>query len=181
MSTTTVRIGVDLLTQSATYAVNCIMPMAFRVEAARVTGGRYMIDSAEEIEKALRIWAREMKLEKVTFEIYSPQANTAYEDCVVELSYDADPTRGVVRPPLAQLDEVVGKLEKLPQDAQFRLVVHVADGATEIPGWSPTSLRDLYGGLKEEHKIGTEAHGYGQITGTATYYVSNWRQGRSDA
>jgi hypothetical protein len=174
-TTTTLRIGVDLLTQATTYAVNCILAMAFRVEAARVTGGRFMAENAEEIEAALRIWSREMKLEKVTFEIYSPQANTAYEDCVVELSFDADPNRGVVKPPLDQLDEVLGKLEKLPADAQFRLVVTVAPGATEVPGWGPTTLRDLDGGLKEEHKFGTEAHGFGQITGTATYYVSNWR------
>jgi hypothetical protein len=173
-TTTTVRIGVDLLTQSAVFAVNCIVPMGFRVEAARVKGGRFMVDYAEEIERALRIWAREMKLEKVTFELYSPQTDTAYEDCVVELSYDADPNRGVVKPPLEQLDEVMGKLEKLPSDAQFRLVVTVAPGATEVPGWEPTALRDLAGGLKEEHKIGTDAHGFGQITGRIVYRESNW-------
>jgi hypothetical protein len=179
-TTTTIKVGVDLLTQAIVYAVNCLMQLAFRVEHGRVQGGHYMIDNQQEIEKALRVWMTEQTLEKVTFELYSPHTDKAYEDCVVELSYDADPKLEVAKPPVAQLEELFTRLEKLPADAQFRLVVTVAPGATVVPGWGPTTLRDLSGGVREEHAVGEkDGHGYGHISGKTTYIVSNWN-GQAD-
>jgi hypothetical protein len=175
-TTATVKLGVDLLSQATVYAVNCVLQLAFRVEHHRVSGGRYMIENADEIEKALRIWLREMTLEKVTLELYSPLTETAYEECVVTLSYEADPQKTeVTRPPVAQLEELLSKLEKLPSDAAFRFVVTVAPGATEVEGWCPTALRPLAGGVKAEHQVGSGPYGYGQIGGTIVYRESNWK------
>jgi hypothetical protein len=65
-------------------------------------------------------------------------------------------------------------LEKLPEDAQFRLLVALAPGYTEVPGWGePSRLKDLKGGLKQEHQVGSE-HGFGHISGTTRYFESNW-------
>lgn len=178
---TSLRIGVDLLTQAAVFAVNGILQIAFRVEAARMTGGRYMIDNADEIEKALRIWLREQTLLAVVLELYSPATGTSYEECRVEIDYLADPKTEATRPNVAQLEELCKKLAQLPPDAQFGFVVSVAPGATKVPGWEPCEFKELAGGLKEEHTIGDGAHGYGQIGGRIVYRESNWNQGRQDA
>jgi hypothetical protein len=174
-TTTSLKVGLDLLTQSAVFASNNVIAMGFRVEHHRVSGGRYMIDNADEIEPAIKTWLREMKLERVTYELYSRETNTAYEDCIIELDYLADPQLEVTRPPLAQLEELLAKLEKLPSDAQFRMVVDLSPGATEIPGWVHTQLRDLAGGLKAEHQIGEGPYGYGKIGGRIIYTEANWK------
>jgi hypothetical protein len=176
-----IRVEVDLITQAVVYQVNTLMQMGYRIEHHRCEGGRHMMDNQESYEQALRVWLTEQKLERVHFELYSPQTNTAYEHCEVEISYLAEPKTTVTKPPVAKLEELLTTLAKLPRDAQFRLVVHVADGATEIPGWSPTSLRDLYGGLKEEHVVGDEAHGYGPVEGRVRYYVSNYHRNDGEA
>jgi hypothetical protein len=178
MGTTMVKVGVDLLTQAIAYVVNCLIQLGFRVEHHRIQGGHYMIDQAEDIEKAIKVWLREMTLEKVTYELYSPRTETAYEECVVELDYLADPKLEVTKPPVAQLEELLSKLDKLPDDAQFRCVVTVAPGATEVPGWGPTALRPLAGGVKAEHQVGSGPYGYGQIGGRIVYRESNYQQGR---
>jgi hypothetical protein len=63
---------------------------------------------------------------------------------------------------VAQLEELLTKLDKLPAGAKFRLVASKAPGATVVPGWTPTELKPLMGGVKEEHQLGEEG-GYGTL------------------
>ncbi len=175
-TTTSLKIGVDLLTQSTVFASNSIVQVAFRVEAGRTQGGHYMMNSADEIEKALKIWLREQTLRRVTLELYSPASDTCYEKCVMELSYVADPKTEATKPPVAELEALFATLEKLPSDAKFRFLVECAPGATEVPGWVPSEYKPLAGGLKADHKVGTGGHGYGHISSEMIYYESNWQQ-----
>lgn len=180
MSTTTsVRAVVDLLTKSITYATNSIMRIAFRVEHSRIPGGNFMVHYEELIAKGLRIWLREQHLLAIHLELYSPDADEAYERCTIDVVYREEPTEEVTKPPIEQLEELMSTLEKLPEDAQFRLLVALAPGYTEVPGWGdPTGLKDLKGGLKKEHQVGSE-HGFGHISGATRYFESNWNsQGR---
>ncbi len=175
MSTTTsLKVGVDLLMHAAVFAVNCILQIAFRVEACRLSAGRYMIDHADDIEKALKIWLREQSLRAVVLELYSPDTGTSYEECRVEMDYLADPKTEATRPNIARLEDVCKKLSQLPSDAQFGFVVCVAEGATKVPGWEPCEVKALAGGLKAEHTVGDGPHGYGQIFGRIIYREGNW-------
>lgn len=176
-TTTSLKVGIDLRSQSTVFASNSITQVAFRVEAGRTQGGHYMIDHAPKIEKGVPVWLREQTLRRVTLELYSPATDTCYEKCVMELSYLADPKMEATKPPVAQLEELFHTLEKLPQDAQFRFLVECAPGATKVPGWEPTEYKPLAGGLKEEHKVGTE-HGYGHTSTEMIYYESNWQKAR---
>ncbi len=178
-TTTSLTVGVDLRTQSAVYASNTILQIGFRVEAGRISGGHYMSDRADEIEKAIKIWLREQMLNRVVLELYSPQADTAYETCTLNLVYSADPTEQAIRPPIAQLEELMHKLTTLPADAAFRFLVECAPGATKVSGWEPTDYKPLAGGVKEEHTVGEE-HGYGHIHSSIKYVVSNWDQLRGN-
>jgi hypothetical protein len=165
---------VDLVTKSITYATNSITRMLFRVEHGRIVGGHFMVDNEEKIEKGLRVWLREQTLLAVHCELYSPDADEAYERCTIEVAYREEATEEVSRPPIEQLEELMRTLEKLPDDAQFRLLMALAPGYTEVPGWGdPGGLKDLKGGLKKEHQIGGE-HGFGHIHGSTRYFESNW-------
>jgi hypothetical protein len=174
-TTTTMKIGVNLLTQAVVYQVNTLQQLGYRISHGRVPNSRYMVDNQEVIERGLRVWLTEQKLEKVYYEIYDPAATEALERCEVELEYLADPTVvGEVRkPPIQQLEELFAKLEKLPPEAEFRLVVTVGPDASDVPGWGPSRLYDLAGGVKESHKVGSaEGFGFGGVSGHTTYYVS---------
>ena len=173
MSTTaTVKVGVNLFEKAMVYLVNCIMQIGFRIEHGRVQGGHYMTDYMEIIERGLRVWLTEQKLLKVHFELSPPGAEEAYERCTVELAYLADPKEEVTKPPIKQLEDLFTRLEKLPADAQFGLLVSLAPGYTEVPGWGPpTKLKELMGGVKEEYKVGS--HGFGHIDAMTTYLIAN--------
>jgi hypothetical protein len=126
------------------------------------------------IEAGVRTWLTEQTLRKVRFEMYSPQSDQAYEYCDVEISYLDDPREEVVKPPIEELEALFTRLEKLPPQAKFRVVVTTAPGASHVDGWAPTTLRELAGGVKEVHEVGTEGHGYGPINGRTSLWVSNW-------
>jgi hypothetical protein len=180
-TTTSLRVGIDLRTQSAVFASNCIIQVGFRVEAGRTDGGRYMIDNADDIEKAIKIWLREHTLQAVVLELYSPATGTSYEECRVEIDYLADPKTEATKTPITQLEELMQQLGKLPPDVAFGFVVIVSPGATKVPGWEPTTVRDLQDGLKEEHTIGDGAHGFGHIDSRIIYRESNWNKARGNA
>jgi hypothetical protein len=180
MSTTTiVKVGVNLFEKAMVYMVNCLMQIGFRIEHGRVQGGHYMTDLMEIIERGLRVWLTEQKLLKVIFELSPPASEEAYERCTVEISYITDPTEEVLKPPIEQLEDLMSRLAKLPADAQFGLLVTLAPGYTEVPGWGPpTTLKELMGGVKEEYAVGTDGYGYGPIKGTIVYTVANWQAGQ---
>ncbi len=175
MSTTTnIRVGVDLLTKGVVYTTNSIMRIAFRLEHHRVPSGHFMVDHADLIEKGLKVWLREGHLLAVHMELAPPDGDEAYDRCTVDLTYHEDPKEQVAKAPMEQLEEFLGTLEKLPPDAQFRLIVGLKPGYTEVPGWGePASLLDLKGGVKQEHEIGS-GFGFGPISGQIRYYESNW-------
>ena len=117
-TTTSLKVNVDLLTQATVFASNSILQVAFRVEACRLSGGSYMIENAEEIERAIKVWLREQTLERVTLELYSPESNTCFERCVMELSYLADPKTEATKAPVAELEGLIRALEEARRQLQ---------------------------------------------------------------
>jgi hypothetical protein len=181
-TTTTIKVEVSLFEKSMVYLVNMLLRLGLRIEAGRVEKGSYIAKYLDMLERGLRIWVTEGKLLAIHYELYSPGADKAYERCVVELSYSDDPAEAVAKPlPVDAFEALFQKLAKLPPDASLRVLVGLAPGYTEVPGWGDDgSLKDLWGGMKAEHTIGSR-FGYGPIEGEARYFESNWQQGRPDA
>jgi hypothetical protein len=163
--------SVNTLTMEINFSVNSIMRTAYRIEHGR-TGGDFMTRYHQVIENGIRTWIAEETLEAVHFELYDPTSNLAYEKGRISLQYTADPREEAVKPPIEELESFFTRLEKLPPDAKFRLVVTTAPNATKIPAWTSTNLLDLKGGQKEKVDFGS--HGFGRIEGKLQYEISNW-------
>ena len=118
--------------------------------------------------------SRLRRIPGVTYELFDPQLDAAYEHGKVSLTYTADPNEKVVKPPIEQLESLFQKLEKLPSGAKFRVVVHTAPGASDVPGWQPTQLRELKGGVAQAIEVGDEEYGFGRIKGKVVYTIGNW-------
>lgn len=176
MTTTTMKLSVNLMEKTAVYIANCLITLGFRIEHLRV-GSDYMRRHLERIEAGFKTWAGEFSLETVVYEVYSPQADKAYEKGVVTLEYYADPTEEQedVKPvPTEDLETLCQRLAKLPDDAKFRVVVTLGPNASTVPGWSPTYLRELMGGAKEDVDVGS--FGFGHASGTLQYRIGNWSE-----
>jgi hypothetical protein len=180
-TTTSVKMKVNLFERAAVYQVNSLLQLLFRTEHFRIQGGHFMTDYLEIIERGLKTWLTEQTLERVYCEIYSPHKGTAYERLEAVIDYVDNPTEEVVKAPVGELEELMGKLAKLPADATLRVLVSVKEGHTVVEGWGfPDRLKDFEGGVKEEHQIGKEeGHGYGPVKSRMTYYVSNWNSGET--
>jgi hypothetical protein len=131
-----------------------------------------MMKHHQSLEEAFRTWIAEQTLQTMHYEIYDPSSDTAYEVGVVSLDYFADPNEEVVKPPVSELEQLLARLNTLPAGAQFRCVVTTAPGATKIPGWTSTRLKDLMGGTKEDVSVGS--FGFGHAQGSLVYRIGNW-------
>jgi hypothetical protein len=157
------------------YMVNILLQMMYRIEYGRgLSKAGYMARTHEIIERGLRTWLTEQKLQTVFIEIYDPTADKSYERGEVTITYTADPTEKVVKPPVEKLEKLFKKLKKLPPGAQFRIVVNNAPGYSEVPGWYSTTLKDFMGGVAEEIEVDDEAHGYGRLWGRLVLKIGNW-------
>jgi hypothetical protein len=162
-----------LLTTTAVYMTNCLIQIGFRVEAGRGLSG-YMTGNQAVIERGLQTWLGEQKLLSVHFELFDHADDKAYEVFSVDINYLTEPNEEVMKPPIAQLEDVLKKLRQLPPGAQFRVVAMRAPGFTPVDGWYPTTLRALKGGAAEEIEVGDKDFGYGLATGKITYTRGNW-------
>jgi hypothetical protein len=122
-----------------TFLTNEILKMGYRIEFGRVGTGYtpYMTGLHEVIERGIRTWLSEQKLEAVRFELYDPHRDEAYEICLVNLAYSTE-AKGdavAVKAPIEQLEDLFTKLEKLPPGAQFRIMAHNAKGYSRVEGW----------------------------------------------
>jgi hypothetical protein len=183
MSTTTMKLKVNLLEKAVTFMANILLQMGYRISHWRVPGSRYMSRTHQILEDGFRTWLTEGTLLDVNFEIYDPLTDKAYEVGVVELEYLADPNEDeenvVKKPPIDQLEGLFTRLQTLPEGAKFRVVVNTAPGASEVEGWYPTVLKEFMGGVKEDIEVG-DGHGFGHIKGKTRYLISNWGEQGED-
>jgi hypothetical protein len=180
MSTTMIKLEVNILQKSFTYMTNTLLQIGYRIEHGRGLTGGYMTRLHEVIERGFRTWLTEEKLQIVHFEIFDRSSDKAYEVGKVSLEYTADPTEEdlvVKKPPLEELETLFKRLRQLPPGAQFRVVATTAPGASKVEGWEPTRLRELLGGVSEEIEIG-DGHGFGNVRGRTRYLIGNYGQDR---
>ena len=172
-TTTTLKIGVNLLEKSTIYTTNCLSQLGYRVENGRgLSGSGYMKAHQEWFERGIGTWLGEQTLQSAHFEIYDPATDKAYERCQIDLSYTTDARQEVVKPPIEQLDTLLKKLPKLPPGAKMRVVTTTAPGASEVEGWYPTTLKPFVGGSCQDIAVGDRAHGFGHIFSRMVYKVS---------
>jgi hypothetical protein len=160
-----VNVSVNVMERSVTASTNWVMQLVFRIINLRGLSPEHLISKREIIEKGVYVWLAEQKLEGISLEISAPDGTEAIERFDFQFSYQANPDLSVRDPNIARLEEFCRKLETLPSDSRYVVVVHTASGATEISGWYPYSPLPL----NATTEVHLSDHGYGHI-GTNLVY-----------
>lgn len=159
------EIAVNTVQKSVTYIANTMFQVFIRITSERHLGPGYITQNREIIENGLFVWLAEQTLEWACLEVFCPGIDQALERWDFQFSYVHTVQTELDRPPINGMTELCQKLRSLPTHAKYRIVVTTARGATEVPGWSPTKLRDL----DESESQELEAWGYGNVSVKLTY------------
>jgi hypothetical protein len=166
---TTVRqstnVTVNTIERSVTYTVNTVFQLVFRIANARGLKPDYVLRNREIIENGLFTWTSEQSLQEIFLEVYLPGDREAIERWDFQIHYQASASNEVTPPALEQLAQFCSKLEKLPARAEYCVVVQTSPGATDVPGWHPTKLRELHDNASTK----LEGWGYGNVRVGFTY------------
>ncbi len=136
-------VTVNVIETTFTFILNCVMQTVLLIARDRGLSLDYLRNKWDVIEKGLRTWLVEQTLECVCLEIYMPGADDAIERFDQEITYSIDTESSPRLPDRAALSEFCGKLESLPANATYRVVVQLSAGSSAVEGWSPSRLRHL--------------------------------------
>jgi hypothetical protein len=167
-----IEVDANILTKSVTMMVNSTMEIALEVVYGRNLDPSYLISRSNFLEESFWVWFQEETLEVVRLEIFPPEnpSTDAYERWDFPINYSDDPNPEVRRAPADDLKRFCESLNSLPPGATYRFVVGTAEGAKEIPGWTPTTLRALH----PTNEMDFDETGYGYISGKVFYMGGTW-------
>jgi hypothetical protein len=141
-----ISIGVNIAVYPVTYVSNEILNSLIRIVDKRGLGLDYINQNKNTIADGLFTWLGTRHLEKVVLEIYDSDKNGVLERFDMCFEYSAvvpSTSDSIFETNLKKLEDFLGRLPNLPADANYRVVVVLGDGAPDVPGWSPTSLRSV--------------------------------------
>ncbi len=137
--------GVTVMEKTVSHVANCLMGSFYGVALARKLDMQYLQENLETIERGLRRWLQEGSLRQACLEVYLPDQHFALERWDFVIGHHEGGAAKPVAPDMKQLRAFCEKLPNFPSGASYRVVVQTADGATPVPGWTPTELLDLRG------------------------------------
>lgn len=158
-------VTVNVTQRTVTYVANTMFQMFLRITSARNLGPTYITKNRESIENGLFVWLAEHSLEQAYVEVFMPGEDTALERWDFAFTYTDSPDTGVRKPPVEELGNLCSKLQAIPEHAEYRIVVHTAPGSIKVPGWEPTSLRQI----SESDSQELQAWGYGNASVRLAY------------
>ena len=141
-----ISIGVNIAVYPITYVSNEILNSLIRIVDKRGLGLDYINHNKTTIADGLFTWLGTRHLEKVVLEVYDSGRDGVLERYDMSFEYSSvvpSTSDSVFETNLKKLEEFLEKLPSLPLDANYRVVVVLGDGAPDVPGWSPTSLRSV--------------------------------------
>jgi len=162
------NVTVSTVERTATYVTNTVVQGLLRIVGGRHLDAGYLAQNREVIEQGLFVWVAEQTLQEVHLEVYIPGQDAAIERWDFTFTYTNVGGSSPTSPPVAQLGEVCARLRDLPPGVEYRVVVYTAPGATKVPGWEPTELRQL-NQAAEQH---LEGWGHGTAAVRLTYRSS---------
>lgn len=163
-----VNVGVNVMTESVNFTVNSVFRGVLRIAHTRGLKPDYMIQKREVIENGLFIWLGEQKLVALHLEIFV--GGVAIERFDMEFKYRADADRNIRKLDVSGLEEFCRRLPVLPAGVDYRVVVTTADGASDVPGWTPTGLMPL----DITNECGLSDFGFGHIGTNLVYRGGRW-------
>lgn len=137
------RVDVNVLTMTGTVVANTVLNMLLRAVHERGLPPDYLNDTRKLIENGLGTWATQQTLRAVMLEVSRESDSSALERFIFPVIYQADPNMEVRQPPTEPLRELCHALKQLPPDAKYRVLADLAEGASKVPGWEPTTPKNL--------------------------------------
>ena len=145
------EVGVKVWMQSMIFVSNQLMRILLDILDARRLDNKWLIDQRKVISDGLWTWLTARQLLALYLEIYQPGSNQAEERWDMNFKYEEpssaalnDPdVKGVYESYWEQIKGLLGRLGKLPDGVQYRVVANLEDGAYTVPGWSPTTFKSV--------------------------------------
>lgn len=166
-----VSIGVNIAVYPVTYVSNEVLNFLIRIIDRRGLNLDYINVHKNTLVDGLFTWLSTRHLEKLILEIYDSSTDKVLERFDMCFEYSAVvPTTSdsIFESNLKKLEDFLEKLPKLSSNSNYRVIVILSEGAPEVPGWSPTSLRPVdhlknlkLGGLIKADYIGVAMEYWG--------------------
>ena len=160
-----VDVSVNVMERSVTATSNWVFQLLLRIASLRGLPADYLLDKRQIVETGLFAWLAEQTLEGFSVEIWNPDSDEAIERFDFEFNYRAEADTKVRNPNMAKLEEFCHTLRGLPSNAQYRILVSTAPGATQVEGWYPGEFKPLH----VDHEEQLSDHGFGFV-GTKLVY-----------
>lgn len=161
---------VNTFNKSVNYTVSCVFQELFETTKARGLKPDKIVNDRKVIENALFTWTSEKSLREIHLEVFIPGSDKALERWETIIEYSSDPKEEVEEVPVQKIRELCKKLKKLPGGADYRIVVCLAENASDIEGWASTNLRDM----DEDFTSDVDGFGYGNIFSKIRYRKGKW-------
>lgn len=138
------RVGIQVWARSITYVATELMRVLETVVQLRGLASDYMHRNFKILEDGFRTWLTHRQLKMVRLEIYDPHGDRAVECCDLNLAYDVSSGRAEgFETQIEKVKAGMASLGPLPYGCQYRIVVDLEPDAMHVPGWHPTSFRDI--------------------------------------
>ena len=165
-----VQVQANIFNQSKNLVVNSVMEMALEIAHKRNLDPFYLLSRRKIIEEGMYVWLHEKMLQEIMLEVSLSGSGSALERYDFIFEYHDTPDLDVHQAPTPELGRFCETLKSLPPGSSYRILARVAPGAKEVPGWRPTTLKDLK--PTTEQRLGDV--GYGHIAGQVFYRGGTW-------
>ena len=137
-------VNVNASSHSTIYTANEVQRTNMEIVGLRGLDSRYMTSSLGIISRGYQTWITTRHLKSSILEIYDPRTDKVVETWNMCFDYDSSGTGDprAFKTEINKLKDFASKLRKLPAGCRYRIIVELAEGAPEVPGWSYATLRD---------------------------------------
>lgn len=161
-----IDVGVNIVQRSITYMVNTTFQVLLEIIKRRNLRPDLLIQNRKVIEDGLFTWLAEQSLLSIHLEVSVPGVEQAEERWDTIFEYLSDPNEQVRKPPIEALTDIAGRLQRLPEETVYRIIVSLKPDATEVPGWVPATFKSIE--IDQDITAG-EGWGFGNLGGKLYY------------
>jgi hypothetical protein len=137
-----VRTQVYVTARSYTYLANEIVRIFYEAVTDAGLSPSQLADRQQVIERGLRTWLTLRQLNAAYLEIWDPATSQARSRVDLNIAFEIK-GRERYETDITEVKGALGRLGRVPQGCQYRVVVSLAPGAVAVEGWDEASLLDV--------------------------------------
>ena len=155
------NVNVNTMTMTANFVVNQVFLTLFRIIRSRNLPPQYLSERRKIIEDGIFTWISEQTLKLLALEVFQEGSDQAIERFEFNFKYTADPVMDVNQPAVHAIEEFLGTLFQLPEDAVYQVLVQLQPGATDVSGWKSSRFKEL--NITQEKELGDWGFGNASV------------------